>query len=132
MGCPDDRRYHKVPRLRRGHNKTQEDSSFSLFHILDINIGSTQPKPEDDDFSDDEEDEEEEATSTNVAQESIAIESLPPPPAYSVTAANSTGAPSIFDALFAASDARQKEKDAEVTSAPLAFEAKPQVIPLSF
>ncbi|VDL18452.1 unnamed protein product [Hymenolepis diminuta] len=104
VGCPEDRRMRRPPRKgkrRRGDDVTS--SEFTLFQLLDINVGDRDGDDDGSDYSD-ETDEEEGKTDEKEATHSLTFETSTKP---------SSGPQSIFEALFAQSEKAQREQQNE-------------------
>ncbi|KAM3182652.1 hypothetical protein ACTXT7_011869 [Hymenolepis weldensis] len=108
LGCPEDRRMRRPPRKgkrRRGDDITS--SEFTLFQLLDTNVGDRDENDDGSDYSD-ETDEEEGKTDEKEATHSSTFETSTKP---------SSGPPqSIFEALFAQSEKAQREQQNEMSA----------------
>ncbi|KAH9283478.1 G patch domain-containing protein 1 [Echinococcus granulosus] len=107
VGCPEDRRFRRPPKRSRRRRDDITSSEFTLFQLLDMNVGGE----DDGDMEDDEEEELEEGEEMEQGKEETSsmsaslVASTKPP---------SVPPPSIFDALFAESEkAQQRVANAE-------------------
>nr|CDS26097.1 G patch domain containing 1 [Hymenolepis microstoma] len=112
VGCPEDRRMRRPPRKGKRRADDVTSSEFTLFQLLDINVGDRDGDDDGSDYSEEEE-------GKSGGEETTA--SLTPE-----TSTNPCGCPpqSIFEGLFAQSEKaqqeRRNEKSAEKTeSAPV-------------
>lgn len=101
VGCPEERRFHRVPRLRRKRLEGSTDS-FSLFHILDINAKAAGFEGEQSEGSaEDEEDEPVEEEKPFVGEQDLPTLLTP----KQNCRADASG--TIFEALFTAAESRR-------------------------
>ncbi|VDO04128.1 unnamed protein product [Rodentolepis nana] len=109
VGCPEDRRMRRPPRKGKRRADDVTSSEFTLFQLLDMNVGDRGGDDDGSDYSEEEEGEksgeEEEATASLTFETSTKPLGGPPQ--------------SIFEGLFAQSEKaqqeRQNEKSAEKT-----------------
>ncbi|KAM7537174.1 hypothetical protein Aperf_G00000077901 [Anoplocephala perfoliata] len=112
VGCPEDRRMRRPPRRGRRQRDDVTSSEFTLFQLLDMNVGA---EGEDDDYDETDEEETGEGSGTETTP-TLALE----------TSTNTPNGPppSIFAALFAKSEKaqqqQQRDKFVEKTDSDLA------------
>nr|VZI03818.1 unnamed protein product [Spirometra erinaceieuropaei] len=115
VGCPEERRFHRVPRLRRRRLEGSTDS-FSLFHILDVNAKAAGLEGEQSGSSEEDEELEPEEEKSVVGEQDLP-KLLAPQQARRADASGT-----IFDALFAAAESRRGDLalsvSAEVAEVP--------------
>ncbi|KAL5110040.1 G patch domain-containing protein 1 [Taenia crassiceps] len=96
VGCPEDRRFRRPPRRSKRRRDDITSSEFTLFQLLDMNVGTEV----DGDVEDEEEEEmEEDEEAEHGKEDASSIASTKPP---------NVPPPSIFDALFAESEKAQQ------------------------
>ncbi|KAL5961535.1 G patch domain-containing protein 1 [Taenia solium] len=111
VGCPEDRRFRRPPKRSKRRRDDITSSEFTLFQLLDMNVGAE----DDGDVEDEEEEEIEEGEETEQGKEDTS------PITTSIVASTklpNVPPPSIFDALFAESEKAQQRVATTEESVP--------------
>uniref|UniRef100_A0A5K3EJL6 DUF1604 domain-containing protein n=3 Tax=Mesocestoides corti TaxID=53468 RepID=A0A5K3EJL6_MESCO len=125
VGCPEDRRFRRPPRRGKRRRDDVTSTDFTLFQLLDLNVGSGEGQEGDEYGTSSGSEAEQEGSKEREEEEEI----LAGPTTQSKLPGGPT--PTIFDALFSISGGPQKTAEENKGSAPDSSspsEAAPRVI----
>ncbi|VDK32313.1 unnamed protein product [Taenia asiatica] len=121
VGCPEDRRFRRPPKRSKRRRDDITSSEFTLFQLLDMNVGAE----DDGDVEDEEQEEMEEGEEAEQGKE----DTSPINTVVASTKLPNVPPPSIFDALFAESEKAQQRVATTEGSVPAPpYNVTPRVI----